>query len=143
NLAGFERARRLEWNGFSVSVHVVAGNCDRRRSDRERTLWLHRRMRNAADMPDLIEEKAAFCVNGVGREAPAGNLFVRINTRHPEISMCLGRDVGRFADLEPAFARALTVILGVEFIRNVAWLLGAHTGEWSHNDTVLEGKRTE
>src|SRR3546814_9833671 len=57
---GFESARLLERYLSPGRVEMIAGRGNRRRCDGERASRLETRMRDAADMPKLEEDGAAF-----------------------------------------------------------------------------------
>src|SRR3546814_3750677 len=70
DLRGFESARRLERDLAPGRVEMIAGRGNRRRCDGERASRLETRMRDAADMPKLEEDGAAFRMEDrqVGKE---------------------------------------------------------------------------
>src|SRR3546814_13724662 len=71
DLRGFESARRLERDLAPGRVEMIAGRGNRRRCDGERASRLETRMRDAADMPKLEEDGAAFRMDRGGHLAPA------------------------------------------------------------------------
>src|SRR4051812_13918330 len=54
--------------------------------DRGPALRLQRRMRDAADMPELDEDASTGPVNGIGNLAPPGDLFRCVDTRCAQIA---------------------------------------------------------
>src|SRR3546814_9614800 len=75
DLRGFESARRLERDLAPGRVEMIAGRGNRRRCDGERASRLVTRMRDAADMPKLAEDGAAFRLDRGGHLAPALDLL--------------------------------------------------------------------
>src|ERR1700687_487032 len=72
---------------------------------------------------------------------PASDLLGAVDAGRADITLALGRDLGRFRDDEPG-ARALGIIEGVELGRHVAGA-GAAPSERRHDDAVREPERSD
>ena len=96
-------------------------------------------MRDAAGMPKLCDDRAAFGVHGVGDGFPAPDLFVRIAARRIRVALRLGRDLGRFGD-DQAGRGALRVVFNGKGTRDEA-RTGAISRERRHHDAVGEFQR--
>src|SRR3546814_18446381 len=75
DLRGFESARSLERDLAPGRVEMIAGRGNRRRCDGESASRRGTRMRDAADMPKLVEDGAAFSMDlgdHLGRQRTEG-----------------------------------------------------------------------
>src|SRR3546814_13239553 len=93
DLRGFESARRLERDLAPGRVEMIAGRGNRRRCDGERASRLETRMRDAADMPKMEEDGAAFRMDRGCHLAPALALPRGIDSGRREMSF--PRQIGR------------------------------------------------
>src|SRR3546814_16877617 len=75
-------------------------------------------MRDAADMPKLEEDGAAFRMDRGGHLAPALDLLRGIDAGRRGIALPRRHDLRRLGDKETARRRALGIIFGVEFARS-------------------------
>src|SRR3546814_3372670 len=83
-------------------------------------------MRDAADMPKLEEDGAAFRMDRGGHLAPALDLLRGIDAGRRGIALPRRHDLRRLGDKETARRRALGIIFGVEFAWNIVGLTRAH-----------------
>jgi hypothetical protein len=128
--------------GGRLDEHLDVVRADRRWCDGRFTAGLQRRVRYAADMPELSKDYAPFGVNCVGDLTPALYLFWAMNPGCPSVTLSPGFDLGALGHHE-ASTGALLVIGGHQVVRNVARLGAARTRQWRQNDTVLEGVWTQ
>src|SRR5690349_7256585 len=71
-----------------------------RGTQRSAPIRLQRDMGNPAHVPHLQEDSAICFVHGFGHFLPAGYLQLGVNSRSPQITLSLSRDLRRFADNE-------------------------------------------
>ena len=102
-------------------------------------VWLQRRVRDAADMPELADDAAAARVHRVRHQPPAGHLRVAPDARREGVALALLGDVGGFGD-DQAGGGALRVVGGVQRSRHIA-LADAAARERRHDDAVRQGQR--
>ena len=134
-----ERARHARLDALAAAVRVahadIALRLDGHARDGRLAVRLVRDMAHAADMPELEKDAPARRMDAIGDELPARDLFVGVDARRVRIALAFGRDLRGLAD-EEAERRALRVVLGLEFARNVARRLCALAGERRHEDAV-------
>jgi hypothetical protein len=117
---------------------VIAGWGNGGRRNGQRSIGLQRRMRNATHVPDLTEDEAAFSVDRLCHCSPTGDLLGAVQARRSPVALCLRRNISGLGNQQPAFARALAVILGVQCVGNIAGLSRTHPGHGGHDDAVLQ-----
>src|SRR3546814_13685883 len=93
-------------------------------------------MRDAADMPKLEEDGAAFRMDRGGHLAPALDLLRGIDAGRRGIALPRRHDLRRLGDKETARRRALGIIFGVEFAWNIVGLTRAHARQRSEERRV-------
>jgi hypothetical protein len=98
---------------------------------------------NPTDVPELEEDEAAAGVDGVGDEPPTGDLLFGVNAWSLGIALTFGADLGGLGDEESAGAGALSVVLGVERVGDVAGEARAHAGQGGEDHSVIEGPGAE
>lgn len=106
------------------------------RSHRKTVFGVKRAVGNATYVPKLEEDAGIFRVNGAGRNFPACDLFLRMNSRRCGISFTQQRDLCCFGDEKPARRRTLSIISGIEFVGDITRLSRAHAGKRRQNDAM-------
>src|SRR5260221_14495581 len=92
-------------------------------------------MRDCAGVPELCNDAAADCMDGVRDASPSANLLLR-----PE-AWCIGpaksfrANRGRFGD-DQSSRSTLRIILRLQGRGHVIMRLGTHPGERRHDDAV-------
>ncbi len=99
-------------------------------------------MRYTAHMPELSEDHAVFGMNGFGHFAPSGDLLCGMNAWSPGVTLTARLDLRAFSD-QQASTDALLVILGHQFVGDVARLCAALAGQRRQDDAVLQGVGTQ
>jgi hypothetical protein len=94
-------------------------------------------MRDASDVPELLEYDPALFVNGFADFKPASNLLRRIDTWRPGVPLPLLRDLRRLGD-DQTGARALSIVLHIQIGGHITWLPGTRTGQGRHCNTMTQ-----
>ena len=93
---------------------------------------------NPANMPELGKDHAAGVMHGTGSLLPAGNLFGAVDAGCPGVALAAWLDLCPFADHETRTA-ALLVILGHQFVGDIAGLCAARAGQRWQDDAITQG----
>jgi hypothetical protein len=140
NFACFQRARRLVGHDLAVGGHgpQLLRNRDRRRRHRQHAARLKRRVRDAADMPELQEDRPALGVDRIDDLAPTLDLLLGIDAGHAGAAKA-GRDHRRsLGDDQAARRGALRVVLRIQRPRRERRFCRAHPRQRRHRQAVLE-----
>ncbi len=140
---GAQRARsgrrhQFTGTGRGFDEHADAVRSDRRGRHRRITIRLQRRVRDPTDVPELGEDHPIHGVHRLGDFAPTGDLLRRVNARRPRITLPARFDLRAFGD-EQTGTGALLVILGHQFVGDIARLRTALAGEGRQDDAVFQG----
>ena len=141
NFRQLQRARLGDVDEGAVDKRLALG-ADRRRRHRLAAAGLQRRVRDAADMPDLDEDAPALFVHAVGHLAPAGDLLLRIDAGRILIALALLRNLAGFRDQE-ACRGALPVIVHRQRARHHAGRHRAVAGQRRHREAVRKRDRAK
>ena len=95
-------------------------------------------MRDAADMPELQEDDAAFGVHGIDHLAPALDLRLGIDAGFAGAAERSRGHRGGFGDEQAARRGALRVIFGVERPRRQRRFFRAHARQRRQREAMLE-----
>jgi hypothetical protein len=91
-------------------------------------------MRNAADVPELEDDAAAFGMHRVGHPPPRGDLLDGMNSRRIEVALGHRADLAGLGD-DQAGGGALAVIVDGQRSRPAA-VDGAVAGQGRHDDAI-------
>src|SRR5579872_1392388 len=99
-------------------------------------------MRNAPDVPKLIEDQSVGLVHRVGDPMPCLDLLAAVDARSPGVTLALHRYLRRFAHDEGC-GSALRVVAGGKGTRHIARLSRPRAGQGRHDDAMRQVERAE
>src|SRR3984957_4873512 len=101
HLFNVERARPYEGNKFAFAALVLDESFALRNNggggDREHIVGLQGRVRNAPDVPKLIEDQSVGLMHRLGDPMPRLYLLTAVDARRPGVTLALHRNLRRFA----------------------------------------------
>ena len=111
---------------------------DGRGGDWENSVRLKAWMGDATDVPELEEDAASSGMNGLDDFFPSGDLFRGVDAGGVGVAVAERRDRGCFGN-DQTGGGALAIVLGIQFIRDVA-CRGSAPSEGSHQNPMGEVK---
>ncbi|MCY1549738.1 hypothetical protein D9M68_859250 [compost metagenome] len=124
-----------------VDKHLDPVRHQRRGRDRRAVAGLQAGMGDASDVPELGEDQATGCVDGIRDLAPSGHLLRCVYPRGPGIALPLLADLGALGN-DQAGGGSLAVVLGHELRCDIARRC-AGSGHGRHDDAAGGLKRAE
>src|ERR1700750_1253952 len=81
----------------SFSMKALPSGINGGGGDREHIVGLQGRVRNAPDVPKLIEDQSVGLMHRLGDPMPCLDLFMAVDARRPGVTLALHRNLRRFA----------------------------------------------
>ena len=136
----------FEGTGGDVIDHLFSGKdlsfgSDGRGGDWKNSVRLKAGMGDTTDVPELKKDAAPCGMNGLNDLFPSRDLFGGVDAGGVRVAVAERRDGGRFCN-DQTGGGALAIVLGIQFIRDVA-RGGSAPSEGSHQNPMGEVKGPE
>jgi len=105
------------------------------RRDREHVVGLQRRMRDAPDVPKLIEDQSVGLAHRLGDPVPRFHLLTAVDAGGPGVTLALHRYLRGLAH-DQSGGGALRIVAGGKGARHIARLACPRAGQWRHHDAM-------
>src|SRR6202165_2415494 len=99
-------------------------------------------MRNAPDMPKLIEDQSVLPMHRLCDLTPRLRLLAAVDAGSPGVTLALHRHLRCLAD-DQGGGGALRIVAGGQGTRHIARLAGPRAGQWRHHDAMPQVERAE